>query len=532
MRTLLIPKLLGSTSLACVMLVAVSWLLALSADVQANRLIDNRPEDGCLAKLNAESTTYSSVQAAIDASTHATDVVRVSGTCVGVESRGGLSQTVYISKDLTLQGGWNSDFSEHDLVLYPSTLDAQGNGRVIFVTGYISSVIEGLRITGGIAYDWAAGDELGGGLGVISASVMIRDNQLSGNTSSRGGGIYLRNSDSMLDHNLIFSNTATDGGGIFVQGGHPRLQYNTVVSNAGSRGGGLYVLAAHADIANNQYAGNSGRSAGGGVYIEEGVVEFSDNTVTANTTTDFFALGSGLMVQTAVATLTHNLIANNIGSVGGGAGAGLSDINLDSNLIVSNTGLYWGGGVYMNTCTATLVNNVVADNRTEQAGSGIFIYASKAQLLHNTIARNRGGHGVGILIARYLGTSHVELTNTILVSHTVGISVTSDSTATLHGTLWGTNEWANTLNWYGTHVFLTASVGGTPNFVDPYNHDYHLLTGSAAIDAGVFAGVTTDIEGHSRLPDYGGLRVDIGAYESEYQGIIKHVFLPVTLKNP
>lgn len=514
------------------MLIAVSGLLALSADVQANRLIDNRPEDSCLAKLNDEATTYSSVQAAIDASTRPTDIVKISGTCIGVETRGDFNQTAYISKSLTLQGGWNSDFSQHAPVLYPSTLDAQGNGRVIYVSGYLNSVIEDLRITGGVAYDWTAGDELGGGVGVISASVVISGNQLYGNTSSRGGGIYLRNSEAVLEHNLIFSNTATDGGGIFVQGGHPRLHHNTLVSNTGEWGGGLYVLAARADITNSQFSGNSGRSAGGGVYIEEGTVTFSDNTVTANTTTDFFALGSGLMVQTAAATLTHNLIANNIGSVGGGVSTGLSDITLDSNLIVSNTGSYWGGGLYMNTCTATLVNNVVADNRTEQAGSGIFIYASKVQLLHNTIARNRGGNGVGILIARYLGASHVEIINTILVSHTVGISVTSDSTATLHGTLWGTNEWASTLNWHGTHVFLTASVDGNPNFVDPSNRDYHLLTGSAAIDEGVFAGVTTDIEGHNRLPDYGGLRVDIGAYESEYQGIIKHVFLPVTLKNP
>ena len=80
-------------------------------------------------------------------------------------------------------------------------------------------------------------------------------------------------------------------------------------------------------------------------------------------------------------------------------------------------------------------------------------------------------------------------------------------------------------------MFLTNNVEGNPKFADALQHDYHLISGSAAIDAGVFAGVTTDLDGHSRLPDYGGLRVDIGAYEAEYQGVVYHAYLPITFKN-
>ena len=49
-----------------------------------------------------------------------------------------------------------------------------------------------------------------------------------------------------------------------------------------------------------------------------------------------------------------------------------------------------------------------------------------------------------------------------------------------------------------------------PAFVDPDNGDYRIGAGSAAIDAGVDAGVTTDIDGETRPF---GAGYDIGADE-------------------
>lgn len=531
MWTCFTRKCFASTLLACLMLVVVGWLLTISQNVHASALDKKRLQDACSAKLNDEPTVYVSVQTAIDASTHPTDVVKISGTCVGVESRSGFTQTALISKSLKLQGGWNSDFSGRDPDLYPTTLDAQGQGRVIDVRGYISPVIEGLRITGGTVYNWTSDNDAGGGLRIISASALITGNYLYDNVSYYGGGVYLENSDSILDNNLLSRNHASKGGGIYAEGGRLRVQNNSVVSNTGSwGGGGLYLQASSAEVIDNQYVANQGRSAGGGVYIEEGVVAFSNNTVISNFNTDSFTLGGGLMVQTANATVTHNLFAHNVGGLGGGVGTGSSTITFTGNTIISNTASLWGGGLYINTCMATLVNNVVADNRTDQAGGGVFIYASAVQFLHNTIAQNQGGNGTGIQIAHYVSASRVGLTNTIIVSHAVGLSVTNDSTATLNTTLWGTGEWANVVNWQGAHVSTVNNVDNDPRFTDPSNHDYHLLSGSAAIDTGVFAGITTDLDKHSRLPVYGGVRVDIGAYEAEYLGVVYQTFLPVAIK--
>ena len=60
-----------------------------------------------------------------------------------------------VRKSVTIRGGYTTSFNEPpDPVANPTTLDAQGNGRVLFIAGvyfrpYISPTIEGLRIIGG-----------------------------------------------------------------------------------------------------------------------------------------------------------------------------------------------------------------------------------------------------------------------------------------------------------------------------------------------------------------------------------------------
>jgi len=63
-------------------------------------------------------------------------------------------------------------------------------------------------------------------------------------------------------------------------------------------------------------------------------------------------------------------------------------------------------------------------------------------------------------------------------------------------------------------------VDGNPAFAD----GYHILPGSAAIDAGVNVGVTTDVDGD---PCPSGLGYDIGADEAQ----LRHVYLPMVMRN-
>ena len=167
-----------------------------------------------------------------------------------------------------------------------------------------------------------------------------------------------------------------------------------------------------------------------------------------------------------------------------------------------------------------LVNVVIADNQAGWLGAGIYVVGASPQVVHASIARNSGGDGSGIHVidGGYGHYSSVAVTNTIIASHTVGITVTAGNTATLETTLWH----ANAADWGGDGAFEHASdQTGDPAFS---SGGYHLSFGSAALDKGVDAGVTTDIDGDDRP---WGAGYDIGADELRP----RYVYVPLVLKN-
>jgi len=240
----------------------------------------------------------------------------------------------------------------------------------------------------------------------------------------------------------------------------------------------------------------------------------NDNFFTNN---DAVAYGGGVYVQNSQAVaFTANLFTDNsvVGDGGGGYILFSDDVTFTANTILSNTDT----GVCFYGCEdALLDNNVIADNE-----GGVSITGHTTRLRHNTIARN-GALGVSVW-GYWDGDGTAILTDTILVSHTVGLTVTAGNTATLEATLWGDGAWANTTDWGGAGYITTGTVNvrGNPAFVDPDNGDYHIGSGSAAIDAGVDAGVLTDIDGDTRPI---GLGFDIGADEARLR-----VYLPLVLR--
>ncbi len=245
-------------------------------------------------------------------------------------------------------------------------------------------------------------------------------------------------------------------------------------------------------------------------------------------------MGGGLHISARNATLNGNVIARNTAGMGGGMSVVGGPVTLTGNTIVSNAAVStWGGssigggGLRFLSSDSTLINNVVADNQASIPGSGVYVAGSSLRLLHNTIARNRGSSGSGIYVSSYISPSAVTLTNTILVSHAVGIAVESENTATLAATLWGTGTWANLANWGGDGAIFTGTVNvfGDPAFVNPDAGDYHISAGSAARNAGVNAGILTDLDNQPRLQ-----APDLGADEYWPPGTPKYVYLPVVLR--
>jgi hypothetical protein len=397
-----------------------------------------------------------------------------------------------------------------------------------------------------------------GGLCMDWGNFTLGGNTVSTNTAGTdGGGLRLRRSDATLVDNTIVSNTAQYGGGLCLQEvDNVTLSENTVASNAATTGGGLFAYEGSYFTSNGDtFSANSTYGSGGGIYLDEdtqatlnkitvisntagggggGLVLGEDTRVTLKQSTVAFNTasldGGGLVVvdNYDAALVGNSITGNRAGAAGGGVHACFfSIVTLDSNTVLSNSAQY-GGGLSLSESQATLTNNVVADNRAGVAGSGLYVEGSSPRLLHTTIAQNSDGDGSALHVTDTgWQQSSVAMTNTILVSHTVGITVTAGNTVRLQATLWGTGTWANAADWGGAGVIFTNTVNiwGEPAFISPDTGDYRVVSDSAAIDEGVNTEVRADIEGQPRP-----LRApDLGADEYWPPGTPKNVYLPLIL---
>lgn len=369
------------------------------------------------------------------------------------------TQIVAITKDVSLQGGYTTaDWTTPDPVAQPTILDAGGRGRVIVISGTIAPTLTGFRLTGGNAQGlggmyWGGA---GGGLYIRNAAPIIDRNQIYSNTSPwYGGGLYLYNSTATVSDNLITDNAAQRrGGGIYVDGGAPLLRGNRFIDNAaGLEGGGVCSYWSRITLSANLFTQNDGGTWGGGLYL----------------------YGQGN-------TLDGNLFEGNRAAAGGG-------IYLQ----------YEYGNVPVLANTA-LVGNEAAEGSGIWFGGDQYSWPRIVSALHTTLSANGGG-GAGIFVGEY---ATLALTNTIIAGHSVGISVTAGSTATLAATLWHAND-------------LDRSGAGNLSHLYDYSSDptfapdgYHLMLGSAAIDRGVDTALATDIDGDLRSR---GAGADLGADE-------------------
>ncbi len=456
----------------------VALIFILSFGLTLAWVLGVRISTGMAASPNSElhvclsGCTYDTVQDAVDAASEG-DLIKVAeGTYTGVSERVDVTQTVYLSKTLTIQGGYTtSDWDKPYPEVNITTLDAQGLGRVFFIEGLVAPTIAGLHITGGNAY----------GLGPDDA----------------GGGIYTRltrsdTQNTILRDNHIYSNTAWDGGGAyFNRSGHFTLSGNTFESNiAVGKGGGMATVGLVITLTNNIFTGNSGD------------------------------LGGGLQVESSDATLQGNYFTdNNAGSGGGGLFVQNSAFESDADVILKNNagrggGLAIFGAFYRQTWRDNwLVNTIVAYNQAGVEGSGIYIGGSPLHLWHTTLSGNYGGSdpGIGINIGNWNTdqTSEVELRNTIVATQTVGIMVEDGSTVDIDSILWYAD--AITLTEVAeADVVLVNQINGDPDFSDPNSANFHIGPASAARDTGMVSGTPADIDGMVRPMGFG---YDLGAYE-------------------
>lgn len=501
---------------------------------------------------------YSSIQDAVDAANDG-DVIKVAaGTYTDISTRDDVTQVLYISKTLTVRGGYTTaDWTAPDPAANPTILDAQGRGRVLYITGNISPTIEGLQITGGNAaglrghdIDWTPA---GAGGYIITATVHISHNWILNNNA--GGGLYLANSVGTLVGNIVTSNTDE---GLHFYYSPVTLTGNVVASTTGT---GLILYYSPATLNKNLIASNVSNWHGGGLHFEYSPARLNGNIVVSNSA----LLGGGLYSYQNDTALSDNTFAFNTAS-GEGGGLFLRDsyTTFAGNVVVSNTAQSIGGGLCLRDSYAAFFNNVIANNQvvTDGHGSGLYFHGSRASLLHTTIVRNQGGSGIyltgytiewpkdrptygasgnGTDVSKYADSPSIDcdahpsfaiFRNTILTGHQSGLEVEDNTInewciahniAELKGTLW-----ANDTNWSGNGtISLTLNVYGDPSFVNPTTGDFHIGPNSAARDVGVNAGVYVDMD-HQPRPY---LLFDLGADEYWPPGTPKYIFLPLLRRN-
>jgi len=430
---------------------------------------------------------------------------------------------ITVTKSITLYGGWNGASSGpvvRNPNAYPTTIDGEGARRGVVVGSNITVTLEGFTITNGV-------------------------------DAFRGAGLYARDAHLTLRHVVVYSNvidvydtpdTYAYGSGAMVEGGTVVVEASTFRANSAwaqraSFGGGLAISrTVAATVTGALFQDNDAWQASGLYFLGDPggrpPLTLRESTFVGNGRGNspgraWGGYAGAMEVAYARAHLEGNTIRDSRASNDDGALAIFSsNVLLARNVIIGNQCGRTSALYLHNTAPFTVTNNIIAGNRSTISAlpdtPAVRVGGGSGRFLHNTIARNDSDYGV-----RVEGGAGVWLTNTILVSHTVGISVTAGSTATLEGTLWGSGAWANGADWGGAGTILTGTVNiwGHPAFVDPGGGNYHLGPGSAAIDAGVDAGVTADIDGDPRPI---GAGYDIGADEAT---VWQSIYLPLVLRN-
>jgi PKD repeat protein len=387
---------------------------------------------------------------------------------------------VFVNKALTITGGYtNSNWSNSYPLTQTTIIDGENapRRRGLYIDG---SNVGGITIRGVTVERGCASADDGSDIYIVTGTVSILDSSIldvASYCTNNGGGIYVNNGNVTLDGNLIQNNVAQRGGGIYIRNGNVSIINNRIISNTGIGG------------------------FGGGIFAPEyeGNIVLIGNLISSNSS----GRGGGASIRNSPSsvTLVGNTFMDNVGYEGGAMEIAITPsavASFQNNVYVGNEASF-GSGIYVMSGNIYAQNDTIVDNPA--VWEGIYVSGGAFVGKHLTIANN-GKYAITTSSSQY-GPGSVILTNTIIASHTVA-------------GLAGSNILAGFSLFFGNGIPCESaascehSVFGDPRFINPALSDYHIVSGSAAIDSGIDAGVLVDFDGDPR-PMLGSF--DIGADE-------------------
>ena len=304
-------------------------------------------EDG---NVSIGSTTYASIQAALDAASDG-DVVHI---CEGT-----FEENLSITRDVELQGVGAS----------VSIIDGNDDGPVVGVdTPGVHLTIRGLTLRNGVA-------------------TMVSDIGVEA-----GGGIEAWNAASLeVEDCVIEYNEAELGGGIFgPESGNTSLRDTTLTRNAATAesGGGAFLQSAPdgtIDIDGCEFSDNRAKISGGGIAFDNftatiAAASITDTLIDGNVAVSEDGFGGGI-ANVAELSLSNVTISNNKADLGGGVYA-LGDVEADGATdIIDNQAnaphrsplilAFGGGGIFVDSCDWQYGH---IEGNTANYGAGAFVY--------------------------------------------------------------------------------------------------------------------------------------------------------------
>lgn len=368
---------------------------------------------------------------------------------------------------------------------------ARQNGGGINNEGILS--LNNIQLTNNRAVDNG-----GGVFNEDGANLTATNSQFIGNQARYGGGVATKGNTSIDNSTFRFNTTRSigddgvDGGAIRVEtNGRLTLTNSLIENNTARFGGGLEASDnSVVSISNSLFRGNEATRSGGAIQNDDLAQMTIDQTTIDNNRV--LERGGGGIENKARLTVTNSTLSNNQAiTTGGGISQNTPtdpsdpvELNL-TNVTISGNQAAMGGGVRVETGTATIASTTIANNTATQSGGGIYEDGGAVNVRNTLIATNNSPTGTDV------NGTFTDLGNNLIGNNTGSTGFTNSQYV---GTA------ANPIN---PLIAPLGNYGGN-------TQTHALLPGSRALDSGnTGAAPATDQRGVSRVNN-----ADIGAFES------------------